>query len=93
MKTSAKFVNRNTCLKYRKIINTSIDISTNNFSFETNVFLVENLEGLCTPENDPGCDHICVMNPLYGALCNCHFGYKVTAPFNCTVTVILKLVL
>ncbi|CBY24975.1 unnamed protein product [Oikopleura dioica] len=37
---------------------------------------VENLEGLCTPENDPGCDHICVMNPLYGALCNCHFGYK-----------------
>ena len=29
----------------------------------------------CTRENDPGCDHICVVNPIYGPLCACHFGY------------------
>jgi hypothetical protein len=29
----------------------------------------------CTRDNDPGCDHICVVNPIYGPLCACHFGY------------------
>jgi len=31
---------------------------------------------ICSSYQDPGCDHICVMNPVYGALCNCNFGYK-----------------
>jgi len=30
----------------------------------------------CSSDIDPGCDHICVMNPIYGPLCSCHFGYK-----------------
>jgi len=33
----------------------------------------------CTRENDPGCDHICVVNPIYGPLCACHFGYVVSS--------------
>jgi hypothetical protein len=31
---------------------------------------------VCSAAVDPGCDHICVVNPIYGALCNCNFGYK-----------------
>jgi hypothetical protein len=30
----------------------------------------------CSSSIDPGCDHICVLNPIYGPLCSCHFGYK-----------------
>jgi len=39
-------------------------------------YQVEMKTELCSATEDPGCDHICVLNPLYGALCNCKFGYK-----------------
>ena len=38
---------------------------------------------VCSAETDPGCDHICVLNPIYGPLCSCHFGYKVIYLFEC----------
>jgi len=37
---------------------------------------VEMKSEICSADMDPGCDHICLVNPLYGALCNCNFGYK-----------------
>lgn len=37
---------------------------------------VEMKSEVCGSDADPGCDHICVLNPIYGPLCSCHFGYK-----------------
>lgn len=31
---------------------------------------------VCSSEIDPGCDHICIVNPIYGPLCSCKFGYR-----------------
>ena len=44
-----------------------------------NISVVELKTEACTRENDPGCDHICVVNPIYGPLCACHFGYVVSS--------------
>ena len=37
---------------------------------------VETEDMTCTSDRDPGCDHICIDNPIYGPLCSCRFGYK-----------------
>ena len=31
---------------------------------------------VCSSDIDPGCDHICIVNPIYGPLCSCKFGYR-----------------